>query len=360
MSSSSRQTALPYRPELDSFRAVAVLLVIAQHWQPSLTGRLDTGAIGVTGFFVLSGFLITTILRHARLTSTFSTGIKTFYLRRTFRIFPAYYAAVLIAWLLNLSYVRSKLPWFLLQATNFLVFREQAWGEGTGHFWTLAVEEQFYLIWPLLIMLMPPRYLAWLLSGLVVLGPLGRWLLVYMSGTSYALVLLPASLDLFAVGALLSLVVQSFRSSGPYLLVISSILFLLYVTLAFSTFYLSTVAFGPSLLALSAAALLGALLGLQNTLLRKFATFPPLVFLGRISYSVYLYHLFMPVVLHRALHQIGLRITNGTQYARIMAWENSFAALATMFLLLLVVSGLSWKLLEQPLRNLGRRLSAAV
>ncbi|WP_324678826.1 acyltransferase [Hymenobacter sp. GOD-10R] len=359
MPPSSQPATFPYRPELDSFRAIAVLLVIVQHWRPSLTGQLDTGTIGVTGFFVLSGFLITTILSRERQINTFQKSIKAFYLRRTFRIIPAYYVAVLTAWLLNLSYVRGKLPWFLLQGTNFLFFHEQAWGEGTGHFWTLAVEEQFYVVWPLVILLTPRRYLTGLLSGLIVLGPLLRWLLVSYSGTSYALVLLPASIDLFASGALLSFVSTSLRLPPLYLLTISIILSLLYLVLAFSTYSLNAVALSPSLLALASAALLGTLLTMQTSKLQRFVASPVLVFLGRISYSLYLYHLFLPVILHRILHHVGLRVANGMRYSSVIAWEHSPAALVTMLIGLLLIATLSWRLIEQPLKKLGRHLASA-
>jgi peptidoglycan/LPS O-acetylase OafA/YrhL len=174
---------LPRLPQLDGLRAVAVLLVIGAHLSFSISMSLTTrrwlspvfGTDGVTLFFVLSGYLITSLLvREQRLTGTIR--LRTFAARRALRIAPAFIvymgvAAVLVAtgalaitWAhVGLAaaylwdYVPSTVPWF-------------------GHTWSLAVEEQFYLLWPLSLVLLRTRWaLRVALAGIAV-TPLLRWL----------------------------------------------------------------------------------------------------------------------------------------------------------------------------------------
>jgi peptidoglycan/LPS O-acetylase OafA/YrhL len=147
--------------QLDGLRAVAVGAVMLQHFWLG-AGLFDFGAMGVRLFFVLSGFLITGILLKSRelLDSgeqrpSFALG--RFYIRRFLRIFPLYYAVLLAAWLLRLWGTRGEMGWHLAYLTNVDLFLRGRWWGDISHFWSLAVEEQFYLVWPLVILLAPRR-----------------------------------------------------------------------------------------------------------------------------------------------------------------------------------------------------------
>src|SRR3954447_8838430 len=130
------------QPSLDGLRGLAVLLVMASHF---LAGSLASiGWVGVDLFFVLSGYLITSVLRESR-------GLGRFYCRRAFRILPLYYLAVLVAVLASPT-VRTTQAWYWLHGAHWLfALRPGAYVGGTFHFWSLGIEEQFYLAWPLVV-----------------------------------------------------------------------------------------------------------------------------------------------------------------------------------------------------------------
>ena len=173
-----------YQPHIDGLRAVAVLLVIFHHlgeWS-----GLPGGFVGVDVFFVISGFLITSIIRSEIAAGRFSLG--GFYKRRVLRLAPAYFtmlAAVTVAaliWMLPaelISYSRSVIASGLFLA-NFHMWKEVGGYFGVSadavpllHLWTLSVEEQFYLLWPLSLValsLFPRRWIPRLLIALVIIG----------------------------------------------------------------------------------------------------------------------------------------------------------------------------------------------
>jgi peptidoglycan/LPS O-acetylase OafA/YrhL len=162
-------------PALDGVRCYAVAMVVLFHFH-----LFAGGWIGVQVFFVLSGFLITRILLDAK-TRYKDQYFRRFYWRRTLRIFPLYFAYVAIA---GLAYLMVGAPaafaeiWaYLLTYTSNLarmglVDRGQPY---FVHFWSLAIEEQFYLVWPLLVLALSTRRLRWLAVLLLIGVPLGRW-----------------------------------------------------------------------------------------------------------------------------------------------------------------------------------------
>ena len=179
------QGANAHVPELDGIRGIAVLLVLVYHFvdrypQPQGVGELfffrisQAGWVGVELFFVLSGYLITGILADTRNSPRYFTS---FYGRRSLRIFPLYYAVlILYFWVgpivstgLAAQYapMREHQAWFWLYASNWL-FATTSQGIPGLYFWSLAVEEQFYLIWPWVVWLMSSRKLMVLSTGLVI------------------------------------------------------------------------------------------------------------------------------------------------------------------------------------------------
>ena len=169
---------MKYIKGLDTVRAFAVIFVILWHWYPrapidSTIGFLQhmvipSGETGVTLFFVLSGFLITTILLKAKSETDNNLGIiKNFMIRRSLRIFPIYY--IFLGFLLLLKYpIDIKfLGYFLTYTSNFLVIKEKHWVNYT-HTWSLSVEEQFYLIWPWLVLYIRNDRLKYLFLSFIV------------------------------------------------------------------------------------------------------------------------------------------------------------------------------------------------
>ena len=150
----------PHRGTLDGLRFLAFLAVFEFHAQPD---RCPWGGGGVRVFFTLSGFLITRILVRDE-TGHRGADLKRFYLRRTLRIFPLYYALVLAFWL---GGVLTHTPWFLCYLANVEAYLSGSFDTTLGHFWTLSVEEQFYLVFPPFFWLTPPRGRVGLILGLI-------------------------------------------------------------------------------------------------------------------------------------------------------------------------------------------------
>lgn len=202
--------------EIDGLRAAAILLVVAWHYlgvpggPESLPWRLFIfGRSGVDLFFVLSGYLITTILLHHRSSSRYFSA---FYGRRAFRILPVYAVMLTIFFAARLCDVGrtvfdGTLPWwsYVLGIQNIFMAIHQSYGaiwlQGT---WSLAIEEQFYLLFPLIVLWMPPAWLPRFLLAVLVVSPLGR-LVSYEAGDRFSYyVLTPFRADILAVGGLIA------------------------------------------------------------------------------------------------------------------------------------------------------------
>lgn len=148
-------------PQLDGLRCLAFLAVFALHAAPE---RFPWGWGGVQVFFALSGFLITRLLVRGH-SGHLGADLGRYYYRRTLRIFPLYYAV------LALVALTGRLPdagWFATYTYNIRGYLNQGVDETIGHFWTLCVEEQFYLLYPLLLLLTPARFRFGLIVALLV------------------------------------------------------------------------------------------------------------------------------------------------------------------------------------------------
>src|SRR4029078_7222796 len=164
-------------PGLDGLRALAVLLVVVCHQYV-----LSLGWVGVQIFFVLSGYLIPGLLVRDR-EQPLGSYLRDFYGRRALRIFPLYYAVLAVLLLasvsgIQLSGVREALPFAATYTYNFWYAAHGTVSYLLTHFWSLCVEEQFYLFWPFVVYLCPPRYIRHLLMALILLGPIVRAVMV--------------------------------------------------------------------------------------------------------------------------------------------------------------------------------------
>ncbi|MEL6131994.1 MAG: acyltransferase [Bacteroidota bacterium] len=297
-----------YFPQLDGLRTIAVLMVMMAHWLPyewlSIWGF---GPLGVYLFFVLSGFLITRILLHSKSRidlkeNSIGSQLKTFYMRRVLRIFPMYYLLIGITYLFTPS-TRPGLWWNLTYTSNFYLIEKGDWAGPMSHYWSLAVEEQFYLIWPLLLFLVPRTRIKHVLWGSILFGIGSRWVMQLM-GASYlsVYILTPACWDLFAVGGLLAYMqlyegprLQQWLKQGP---IFGLSLILCFFTLTGHLYLPESLGFMHQLFpkfffAFFVFWLLGkASIGFQGGV-GKFLSHPWMVYLGKISYSLYLFHNFM-------------------------------------------------------------------
>ncbi|MBN8822480.1 MULTISPECIES: acyltransferase [unclassified Spirosoma] len=212
-------TTQPTRPalnhllQLDGVRFIAVALVLFDHWTMEHielpVGAL--GALGVTIFFVLSGFLITRILLSSKdkLSHQPNGGLgkylKTFYIRRTIRIFPVYYLTLLVLALINEPPVRQKFAWLALYATNIYIALYHTWMGTVDHLWSLAVEEQVYLFLPLLLFFIPRRYVP-ITALCMIVGSVGLRYVLHRANLPWFIgyVSTPTCLDSFGLGAIMA------------------------------------------------------------------------------------------------------------------------------------------------------------
>ena len=182
-----------YIKGLDGLRGIAILLVMLFHFRRYDFGEvgLDIGWVGVQMFFVLSGFLITRILLNEK-HQNISKYLKNFYWRRSLRIFPVYFAYLIALtisyWLIGFpNSLGEKAAWLYTYTYNFTrLFPDWTHSVFFTHLWSLSVEEQFYLVWPILIFFFRSKSLQFIIICIIVISPLARWvfadiLLIYTS-----------------------------------------------------------------------------------------------------------------------------------------------------------------------------------
>jgi peptidoglycan/LPS O-acetylase OafA/YrhL len=209
--------------EVDGLRAIAILLVVAWHYLGTSDGPHSMpwrififGRIGVDLFFVLSGYLITSILLENRDSPHY---FSTFYGRRAFRILPIYAVMLAIFFAgkflgVGRTFFDGALPWwsYAVGLQNIWMSIDQTYGATwLGGTWSLAIEEQFYLLFPLVVFWLPPVLLRRFLIAMLIISPIGR-IISYAAGDSFGYyVLMPYRADILAVGALIA----CSRFSGP-------------------------------------------------------------------------------------------------------------------------------------------------
>lgn len=321
-------------PALDGLRALALLCVMAFHFVPPLEHVSALGSVGVRVFFVLSGFLITRILLASR-SQALSVALPSFYLRRGLRILPVFYAVLAIAWLLNIGPVRQTIGWHVSYLTNVYLFERQAWHGSISHLWSLAVEQQFYLVWPFVILLTPERWLPAVIVLAIGLVPASRLVV----GGPMNSVLATSCLDSLGAGALLAFprLVRGSRRVGATV-GIPLLIAAMALGMAGVDAVVCEVAFDFGV-SLTAMWVVGAAAEGQAWPLLSWA---PLTSIGTISYGAYLVHGFAPYLAGRYISGfMG------------MAWPLRAAILTT---LTLVAAQASWAWLESPLLALKDRV----
>lgn len=348
-------------PQLDGLRALAVGAVWLSHWDVTRLpwmSRWPLGKLGVELFFVLSGFLITGILLEARAAverrgaGTWG-AIRRFYGRRFLRIFPIYYVTLFATALLGFEGVRRWFLWHLTYTTNFHLAGQGWEPHAGGHFWTLAVEEQFYLVWPWVILLIPRGRLLAVTTTAVFLGPACRLVTTMAGGSVDAIEALPFNcLDMFALGALPAVLASIPGAGERRRLLLRGFLVVGIVGSAAMAIGFAVDGF-PHLRGVISRTLTGALFawiiagaaeGYRGPVGRVL-TLGPLVYLGKISYALYLFHGFTRPVVAGALAAVGLALPAGLLPRFVLLAGVTVAA-----------ASLTWFFFERPINDLKRRL----
>jgi peptidoglycan/LPS O-acetylase OafA/YrhL len=366
----SNASIIKYSPQLDGFRFIAILVVIIYHqYFTSLlpANKFFDVPTFIIFFFVLSSYLITKILLVAkqRAAEAGFSKVKTalaFLFRRTLRIFPAYYFYLLLVILFPVGgyYLRQHWGVFFLYLSNFLVYHQQSWDVFTAHLWTLAVEEQFYLIWPWLILFTPNRYLPKLFYLLIAVG-IGFRLIFYLThpeASSQAVtlnVLSPASADGFGFGALLAYQHFYGKASNPIIKRAFFVLLPLWFLWKLGNYPVVSICLDKVFACfLALYTIESATNGIHNKF-GKLLQSKAITYLGKISYGIYLYHLLARFLFWKAFNVVSQFALQKMQI-NLKGWGEFFTLQGVSFSIdLLGAIGLasaSWYFLEQPINNL--------
>jgi peptidoglycan/LPS O-acetylase OafA/YrhL len=322
---------------------------------------MDLGWVGVVLFYVISGFLITGLLLGSRGEPRY---FRRFYARRALRIFPIYWLVLAIAIVFALGTGGATLaPFYALYVQNYFPQIATSFGDGLpllNHTWTLAIEEQFYWLWPVAVLVFARRRLLWLVAALIAGAPLARLALLVGTGNPYAAVAsLPAQADALAAGALLAILIDretslaTVRLGGLVALALGIVgTGALVARSGLSAFGVTSrwAADPVNVLFLSflVCALAGVLaLTLSTRTLPRVLSAAPLRNTGRISYGLYLYYPLVIVVTRAATAWAGLDGAVGA--ARVVV---GLAHLAVLY----VVATVSWRYIERPLLGLRTRV----
>ena len=355
---------MTYRPDIDGLRAVAVIAVILFHLNANW---LPGGFLGVDIFFVISGYLIGGILYRELSTGTFS--LKRFYLRRMRRILPAFFAVVVFTLIVGAQLMvpgsdewntaRSSAKWSVFFGGNFFsalntdYFAPTVEVQPLNHLWSLAVEEQFYFIYPLILWaimgiikrILPPasssltRYVNVVLTALAIASFALAFLPISIHGTALVPYYLPhLRFGELLIGAILAVAVaqgnlQPSAKTATFVGSLSILVLIACLVLPFPNTTPWFPGFAAALPCIASAGIIYA--GARPYWFASALSHRAVVFVGKISYSLYLWHWPLLAFAHYAL---GRELSN--------------TVLAAAALLIVLLSLASYYLIEQPLRHL--------
>ena len=348
-----------YIPQFDGLRGVAVLMVLIGHSgfleRLPHAGMLEYARFSVDSYFVLSGFLITGILLDSKGSENY---FRNFYARRAVRIWPLYYLVLFLVFVVETLFVPAMRPtvasiWpaFAFYVQN-LIYHD-AYPFGLAATWSLAVEEQFYITWPLLIFLLKKRTLTIVLFSLFVVS-LSLRLAFYFRGAESGLVhqYTFSRLDAITFGSLAALWLRSpsctlvrWRTRSYQLLFVGTAGTLL----ARIVLHRNSSVVGYTFLGLLYTGLIGLLLvsDIRSSLLGRSFSARWLRYMGRISYGIYLLHYPLFILWARFINSGNLFPTNPV--------ARNLLAFGGQILIATVAGSISWYFFEEPILRLKER-----
>jgi peptidoglycan/LPS O-acetylase OafA/YrhL len=343
---------MQYFKQLDSFRFFAAFLVLVAHWLHFLPGleKFKLGFIGVDFFFVISGFLISAkLLSYQKSVESKqlkqSTVLKSFFIRRTLRIFPIYYLIVIVGTAFNDGLIREALPWNLTYTSNFFFIQQQEWTSLFSHFWSLSVEEHFYLFWPFLILFIRRKYFLLYTGVLILIAFAFRSNAIANHDIMSARIHTLSCLDMFMFGGILAYFRADYKSSFVSFFSKNSVKYS--ILLGFFLFYAAIVYYHSStqlvwvyyrlIMAALYAGIIGLLtIGFKGPAGRLFEN-KWLVLGGALSYAIYVIHSFIPGLL---LEMKKLQLPVLMEFL-------------TYFICTVLISYLLHRFFEEPIRKFG-------
>jgi peptidoglycan/LPS O-acetylase OafA/YrhL len=348
--------------QLDGLRAISMMAICWDHWLPETWPRIFPFEIFLFFFLVLTGYLITASLLRERDRGDAGgkpwrmRAMKTYQIKRGLRILAPYYAALAFAIVVGAPDVLPGLGWYVFHLSNIHIAMLGEWPGGTSHFWSLAMQQQFYLFWPLVIWFVPKRLLVLVLCLFTAVSPVARvfhdgmeaWLPWPQALTFFAF-------DYFGIGGLLALAVHRGMSlASPVLRWIGVAGFLGWLAI-YSSHRLGWETFGlrpvqQTLLSLGMCGVIGgAVTGFRGTA-GKLLENAFLQRVGQVSYGIYLFHNLAPLATGKILPWLfteSWAMTIPGSLLRIAA----FAAVTWLLTLA------SWRWIETPLMGVRAKMT---
>ena len=367
-------------PALDGVRGLAILMVLLFHFvgQTTATNRLESavngvlsyGCLGVDLFFVLSGFLITGILYDSSASPGYFRG---FYMRRVLRIFPLYYGVLAVVFFVvplfpglrgsEIAGLREQQAWAWLYGINVYLAIQGGWVLSyIEHFWSLAVEEHFYMVWPLLVFWLArrPRALMGAALGMAAASFAAR-VAASLAGVNpvATTVLTPLQLDALCLGGFFAVWLRQPGGEAAVRRVVLPLGVIAGAWLAcdfgsqrLGDFEILRAARGGGFRLAFAALLLHALFAPASSVAARFFRSGPMIALGKYSYGLYVYHHFLSYFL----------IKHGTEFALARTVGSHTLAVAIQALLgmaaSMAIAWLSYELFEKRFLELKRYFSS--
>ena len=344
-------SSMRYIKQFDGIRFIAIALVLLQHFAYSIGNRLSAGYFGVELFFALSGFLITRIIYDSR--GSIGSIYKKFIGRRALRIFPIYYLVIGILYFTGDPWANKYIVPLSTYTFNYTIAEHGLKGIPFIHVWSLCVEEQFYIIWPFIILLLRNRF-KWLLAALVSIIFLG-WLqmvfLVFPMSEGYTyLGLFPRAYAL-ALGGLAALLCEKNPAPNRWLQLkwlepVSVIVLILSLTIPHRSMYV----IAPCIATFWLVKIYYH--SIQFAIIDRFLQLRWVMYLGRISYGIYLYHI--PVSVYFTKYIFNPYIWNKINFKALgplagLQHQVWVVKIVLYTALAIGVAHLSFKFIEQPL-----------
>lgn len=357
----ARLLAAKRNTQLDGWRAIAVVGVMWHHWSPAAWRGPLPFEIGLFFFLTLTGFLITRILLRERTAGERGAGpwrakaYRCFQKRRLARILAPCYAAMFFALVVGAPDIRGHALAYFTHLSNFHMAWLRDWPSGTAHYWTLAIQMQFYLIWPVVVFFAPRRSLGWVFAACLVVAPVARWVIQQEFPAVYhSEAISITALDYLGAGALLALALE--RGMKPWDRRLARVAWLAgagYVTLyARNKLGLACGGLGyiqQTLLAVVFAGLIAATLAGFRGITRRVLNHPLVQSIGGLSYGLYLFHAMVPLLVGKVLPFLWFPVFDGP----LLAVRLAVFALASWGM-----AWLCWRWLEGPERWRFPRLTA--
>lgn len=365
-----KSSPLPFYKQIDGLRCFCVLGVLFQHFlDPQLANYFYSGNIGVDFFFVISGFLITENLIKLKTENNPKRALSIFYTRRILRIFPLYYLYLGLIILFYYEEVKSVIAWGLLYVVNFFFLANDNIPVA-GHLWSLAVEEQFYLVWPFIILATPLHKLKACIVSLLVLSAVfiglnfdvSNYHHLYLNTISCSISLLTGALLANLKRENAEKLTLSLPKAFWVVLPIAFLLFLICFGVKKGMVGNGFLFFLRPLVCVLAFYLIAKVTlqpfkGITSKILQNKAV----MYIGRISYGIYIYHMIVYIVFEPIVSKIFNNVISLSLFdsgpLRYVKYNPTIVKFPFLALLVILVASISYELFESRFLKLKKRFA---